>query len=572
MEGRPCRQMGLSRRVLLFLVGFTECCIFGGLVFGWPQLVLVLKQEGIYSDLCTSNDVLQNTSKILSKLAISSKQSQVPETFVDPSEQEYLEFGRTPCGAGNCSSSSTGSELTTFSTLPAHDEGDGNNSSLGQQERWRLWKDAKCGDLNSSAEESENGTSSQRRKEERPAPCPAQDARFALFFTIAVVSYSLPSVLVGYLLHYAGLWAARITGSLMIIASFICLGLVSPDRPHLLLPALVLLAMGGNQLRLCAVQLGDLFPARRATAITLLMGSYSVSSSIFFLFQVAADVGVSRPSLCWGLAGIGGASLLSTFAMPVRHISQPALSKNDTKGNAEALIPLGVSLWSASSLLHQYWLFAVLLALNSYQQTFNYWVTASSCTPSEVRTYTGFFSFCGLAGAFVAPVLGYLTDSIVGRAKQRATCSFSFRVEEVTANFIPLFVTSVCSFAMYSCLLVFKGSSIYTSLLCLIVCRSCIFSTSTAFLRARFPVQHLDRLLGIYGSVASVFLLVQFPHFVWAMNYYYYATCTALVLIGLNFTYPFHLLYKEGIKNALLQLPQPPGARAESWRLMANTK
>ena len=39
--------------------------------------------------------------------------------------------------------------------------------------------------------------------------CVAQEERLALIFTISVVAYSLPSILIGYMLHYAGLWATR---------------------------------------------------------------------------------------------------------------------------------------------------------------------------------------------------------------------------------------------------------------------------------------------------------------------------------------------------------------------------
>ena len=71
------------------------------------------------------------------------------------------------------------------------------------------------------------------------------------------------------------------------------------DHPFLLLPALVLLSSGGNQIRLAAVQLGDLFPDHRSTAITMLMGSYSVSSSVFYLFQVQSEkVCVFQSSPC----------------------------------------------------------------------------------------------------------------------------------------------------------------------------------------------------------------------------------------------------------------------------------
>lgn len=154
----------------------------------------------------------------------------------------------------------------------------------------------------------------------------------------------------------------------------------------------------------------------------------------------------------------------------------------------------------------------------------------------------------------MAPVLGSLTDMIVQRAKKGAVDqnSIDFKVQEVKANFVPLLITSLCSVGMYFSLMFFNDIIIYFSLVCLIVCRSCIFSASTAFLRARFPVDHLNRLLGIYSTVVSLMLLLVYPHFVWAMEQYYFATAVALFLTVLELSYPIHLLFVKRLHRALL--------------------
>lgn len=48
----PNLELSLARRVVIFMIGVVESMLFGGAVFGWPQLVHVLKVEGLYSDLC----------------------------------------------------------------------------------------------------------------------------------------------------------------------------------------------------------------------------------------------------------------------------------------------------------------------------------------------------------------------------------------------------------------------------------------------------------------------------------------------------------------------------------------
>lgn len=184
--------------------------------------------------------------------------------------------------------------------------------------------------------------------------------------------------------------------------------------------------------------------------------------------------------------------------------------------------------------------------------------------------FTAVFSFCGLVGAVVAPVLGLLADCIVGRARRRTTDAFTFRVEEVCSHFLPILITTVASIILYSALLFFQEWAVFVSLLGLVVARSCIFSTSTAFLRVRFPVEHLDRLMGIYNTLVSILLLLVYPYFIWEMQDYYSAVIVGLVFIVIALSYPLHILYKRGIKRALLELPQPAAILRVSSVLTSN--
>ena len=58
------------------------------------------------------------------------------------------------------------------------------------------------------------------------------------------------------------------------------------ESPDWLFPAMILMALGGNQLRMCGMQFGDLFPAYRSTAITVMSGVYATSASLFLIFKV----------------------------------------------------------------------------------------------------------------------------------------------------------------------------------------------------------------------------------------------------------------------------------------------
>ena len=188
------------------------------------------------------------------------------------------------------------------------------------------------------------------------------------------------------------------------------------------------------------------------------------------------------------------------------------------------------------------------------QFTYYLQFTASSCSSAEIHLYTALFSFGGILGAIVAPLLGRITDTIVNRAKKISEIKESeLKILEIKAHFLPLLITSVCSILMYGSLLIFNSASIYFSMLALTICRSCTFSTSTAFLRSRFPVEHLDRLMGIYNTIISILMIVAYPQFIWSTVHYYSAITFALVLIIFNLSYPLHLHYDKGIRNAVLQ-------------------
>lgn len=53
--------------------------------------------------------------------------------------------------------------------------------------------------------------------------------------------------------------------------------------------------------------------------------------------------------------------------------------------------------------------------------------------------------------------------------------------------------------------------------------------TSDSASAPRFPAGHFNRLLGIYGTVASALLFLQYPHFMWAQHMYYAVSMRSLL-------------------------------------------
>ncbi|XP_076032092.1 equilibrative nucleobase transporter 1-like [Oratosquilla oratoria] len=509
----PKLHLTKARRVFIFLVGVIESALFGGAVFGWPQLVHVLKIEGVYSHLCGQH----NTTALLPK---ADNSSVLLSTTVSPTS------GSSPSG--------------NPSEVPLH----------------RL----RCSNREENV--TDTGTLSHQVNDE-PFSCAAQDEQFALIYTLTAVAYGVPSVLVGFLLHHAGLWVTRITGGLMLCSGFIALGLTTSTTPGYLMTSMVLMALGGNQLRMSGMQFGDLFPKQRATALTLMSGMYAASAGLFLIFEYTASIGVSRSDTCWFLTCLASLCIFSTFAMPFHSIPEqlnPVAKDHDEKLTREEdpgvlleaskEVPLQVSLKTLSSGLNQYWFTISLMSVNIYQQTYNMWISSTSCTVAEATLFSNLFSYSSFVTVFFAPLGGIMADCMIRRAGKEKNASRR-RYLEIRASFLPLMITNILLLSMYSCLFVFHPISIVLSLLFMLVARPFIVAVFTAYVRIRFPASHFNRLMGIYGTVMSVLLLVQFPHFIWSQHMYNTAHALIVVLNLLAFLNPLHLLWPSLVSDAL---------------------
>ncbi|XP_018013380.1 equilibrative nucleobase transporter 1, partial [Hyalella azteca] len=401
----PDLTLSPCRRAAIFMVGALEVLLFGGAVFGWPQLVHLLKMDSVFADLC--NDVNTAAGPGINKYEA------VPQGEI---------FNNSRCMALNA----------TPVFLPGH--------KVGVEQ------------------------------------CAPQDEMFALIFTLAVGCYGIPSFLVGFLLHHAGLWPTRISAGAMLCVGFIFLGITTKESPYWLFPAMMLLALGGNQLRMSGLQFADMFPAHKATALTLLASMFSTSASLFLVFQLAERYHIERSIICWCLAGLSTFVLWMTFIMPPHHIpchddydksgvgehDELTLSYSYNTGGVAVKEVQELSLLRAlvtlSSILLQVWLTANLLAVNIYQLTYNYWITIVSCTTDEAELFSILYSCVNFISVFV--------DLL-----------------EIRSTIFPLAFTTVCTFCMYLLLLFFHPVGVYCSLVFMALTRPCVVAVATAFVR-----------------------------------------------------------------------------------------
>ena len=109
----------------------------------------------------------------------------------------------------------------------------------------------------------------------------------------------------------------------------------------------------------------------------------------------------------------------------------------------------------------------------------------------------------------------------------------------------------MCCSILCITLLLFNTVTIYISLACVSVLRSATVSVSVAFLRSSFPVEHLSRMLGIFGSIQCGSLLLLHFNFLLITKYYYLGVGIDLVASLLMFAFPVQVASKARIRRGL---------------------
>ncbi|XP_076054314.1 equilibrative nucleobase transporter 1-like [Oratosquilla oratoria] len=487
--GAGSSSFSTCRRWFLYLIGFFESFLFGGAIFGWAQLVFVLKTEGIFLDKCDDFEV---------------------------------DLEGRPRGGSN----STGNL-----TVPLGDLREAPNDQFLRG-------------------------------------CEAQDETFALIYTVACTVYSTPGFLFGYMLHHLGLAATRISGGTMLILGFISLGVASRDSPNWIYGAMVLLALGGNQLRMAGFQLANLFPKYKATALTIMSGIFAASAGLFLFIQLMVEAGFSRQLACWLLAGLSSLSVFLTAAMPCHHVPYEEDVKvkmvddeddeDDDDGDNDD--PVKPSLFSLSSTLHLYWFFINLYCIVLFATFFNSWVSDIADSVEEAGFFSSLFSLAAFLTPLISPFPGLLMDFMAKRVPK--DCSeVERRVAELRSPMIPLLTVSLLVTVLHSCLFFKHPAALYVAITCLTLTRPSVVAVGNAFVRIRFPASHFNRLIGIYGTIISLLTMIQYPHFIWAQHSYITAQSTMMILLLLGWLQPLHLLYSPFLRK--IARSQTPKSAAE---------
>ncbi|XP_061100565.1 equilibrative nucleobase transporter 1-like isoform X2 [Conger conger] len=384
--------------------------------------------------------------------------------------------------------------------------------------------------------------------------CSAQDEQFAMIFTIASFLNSFFAFFLGYVFDRYGTTAARILGISLYTTGTLLVAVSSPATSSLILPATSLIDVGGILFLMTNIQVGNLFGRYRSTIITLYNGPYDSSSSIFLIFKVLHEQGVSLRSSFLFMSSCSVIHLLRTFfLLPKTHIPYP-LPENYTYGGSCSHPSLRLELTemreagvgehvegergtqtdpsggealqqsehtpvkdpsfrscvlSGFFLAHLVWLSLMQLRLFLFIDILNPIVERlADGDPALVSRYTNAFGFTQLCGVFCAPWNGLLLD----RQKKKWQAKGKTEKEAgLRSSALSLFITSLLCLLFSVCASIPVLPLQYLTFALQVVSTSFLFGGNAAFISIAFPSCHYGKLYGLMSTLSAVVLLLQFP-------------------------------------------------------------
>ncbi|KAK4314828.1 hypothetical protein Pmani_013914 [Petrolisthes manimaculis] len=209
------------------------------------------------------------------------------------------------------------------------------------------------------------------------------------------------------------------------------------------------------------------------------------------------------------------------------------------------------SVVSLSSLLHSYWLFINLFGVTLFATHFNAWINKFATSTEETSYYSKLYGYANILCVFYTPIPGIIID-VLSRRFKRGKTGLRAEVASLQAMIIPMMMVSVTVFTQTTMLLFRSPWAVYVGLVALTINRPSCLAVGNPFVRARFPAEHFNRVIGIQGTALSVLTFLQYPHFTWAQDYYYLTFGVTLGVMSISLSHPLHLLSKRYLGRVLM--------------------
>lgn len=516
-----------------FAIGWAllEILLFAGLFFGWGTLVFMLKEEGVYGNLCESSTPGELDDK--------------SRTMYTQKDNETLY--RTSAGYDVYSVNVTNYNIT----LSVKDSG----KAIG---------------------------------------CTAQDKKFNLGFTIVSGLWPFFYGILGQLGHKFGTRFLRLCSITFFICGSLLIAFTTPEVPWLAFVGLFLYGLNGCSLLFSSFQLSYLFENGRSLVSSLMTGSFDSSIATQLYIKVAYDNGIPRQYCYIFIACLHVVALISTFLwlpktyidFPEQHDETIIVSSDDEddkiedKKDSERMTPLqdvnalhelnnhniekidadDVSkplnaspvtteeediglmgyIRSPLFLLHVFWYSILQLRFFYFVGTLNPWLERISQTEEEVSQYTDISMFFMLGGIVTSITAGTFFEMQKRRYKD-SKHPFRRRTGPVV---IPLMVGTALGVLLSVMQMIPAQGAIYASFISVTAFRSFLYAIGNGYLSEMFPSKYLNSLSGILMVLTAIASFLQYLFFYWTESYTGAYLHVDIILVCLVLTSLVHPIYQ----------------------------
>jgi len=363
--------------------------------------------------------------------------------------------------------------------------------------------------------------------------CPEMMNMFNLAFTLATACQNVSALIFGFIIDRYGTWMMRSIATGLYSLAFVLFSTLTAQTSWLLFPASICLAVGGLQMLVSNLQLGNLSKSCKSIIITLMTGSFDSSALTFLLIKILAENHVNLRMIMVVMACLTIVPWLRTFLlMPKKTIPSPkprdyrygmwtvcrgkipkdlpdkcstykhALTTTDDIQNEEGLKACLQNKLFWSNLFY----FCVgNLQFTFFIGSFVSWLETIFAKDEEISYYTTLLGFLLLGGAVVSPLNGALTDAVIKYKKKH-----SLEIAVFHGLLASTATTSIFSVLLSISVLI---SNVHTSVIFALLFRSFLYSGVGNFIAQTFPSQHFGKLYGLSATAAGLTSFLQYALF-----------------------------------------------------------
>jgi len=363
--------------------------------------------------------------------------------------------------------------------------------------------------------------------------CPEMMNTFNLAFTLAIAFQNFSSLLFGLIIDRYGTWMMRSVATGLYSLAFILLSAMTAQTSWLLFPASIFLAVGGLQMQVSNMQLGNLSKSFRSVIITMVAGAFDSGALTFLLMKMVYEVRVKSQTIMIVMTCMTVVPWLRTFLLmpektvpfPVPHDYRYGMLKScqgkrsrnlpdkfsndtpDSETSDENQNEKGLKACLQNKLFWSNLLYFCVgnLQFVFFVGSFVKWLETIFPLDEDISFYTTLLSFVLLAGIVVAPLNGALTDGVIKIKKRFAPETAVFHG----------FLASTATASSFSILLSISvlATSVHTSVVLALMFRAFLYSGIANFLAQTFPTKHFGKLYGISATAAGLTSFLQYALF-----------------------------------------------------------